>query len=272
MPILSNEVICIKASSVGIDQNASFIAKYTENTWQKNRGLKEKTRDTVQGKNAELAVIHYLQNNGGICYIPYDDFRDDNLKKHAPFDGLLFNKKTNEKVIKDIIIKVNYEVRISAYGEITPQLRDLIRSKSVFCVEIKSTLVNYKKMTHGIISIEKILEDDFLTYPIYARSGNYSTNEYIFYAKKRMNLAGWVELPELKKAVLKNEEKYNSDIFIRVYVSNDTYYLIGYMTKHELLLNGEIKKMPRPGKSMYALYFAKPLRNGNSMADLIERY
>ena len=227
MALTEEDVVCIKASSVGIDQNASFIAKFTENTWQKNRGLKEKTRDTAQGKNAELAVIHFLDSNGKIGYIAYDDFRDDGFEKHAPFDGILFNKTIETNIVKTIIADVNNEVHLSKYGEISATLREKIKRQNVYCVEIKSTKINEKKMYNKEVSIDSILNDDFLTYPLYARSGYYSTESYIFLAKKRLNLSGWIDMPELKKIVFENEERNNSDIFIRVYVSPDNYYLIG---------------------------------------------
>ena len=113
MSITNNNVTFIKASAVGTDLNAALIARFTENTWQRNRTLAEKTKDTAQGKNAELAVIHYLQNNSNLHYIPYDDFRDDSFEKHAPFDGIMFKNTIDETVVREIIRRVNDEIRTS---------------------------------------------------------------------------------------------------------------------------------------------------------------
>ena len=117
-----------------------------------------------------------------------------------------------------------------------------------------------------------ILDDDFLTYPFYCRSGYYDTKGYVFLAKSKMNLKGFFDYPVLLEKVVKNELAENSDIFIRVYVDEDGYYLIGYITKEELLTNPEIKKMVKPGKSQNALYFAKPLREGKPMNTLSSEF
>ena len=269
MSINKSQVIFIKSSVVGVDLNAALIAKFTENTWQRNRGLAEKTRDTAQGKNAELAVIHYLQNNSNLSYIPYDDFRDDSFEKHAPFDGIMFNNSLDERIVKDIISRVNAEIKKSDHGEITASLRRYIFSSGVKTIEIKSTKVNDKKTdSSGHTNVAAILEDDFLTYPFYSRSGYYDTKGYMFYAKSRMGLRGFYEYKELEEKVVKNELSENSDLFIRVYVAEEGYYLIGYITKENLLSNPEIKKMIKPGKSAKALYFAKPLTSGEPMSNI----
>lgn len=109
---------------------------------------------------------------------------------------------------------------------------------------------------------ERILEDDFLTYPFYCRSGYYDTRGYVFHAKSKMNLHDYFDYEVLLNKVVNKELSENSDIFIRVYVDADGYYLIGFITKENLLSNLEIKKMIKPGKSQNALYFAKPLTVG----------
>ena len=266
MSISKNDVIFVKASVVGVDLNAALIAKFTENTWQRNRSLAEKTKDTAQGKNAELAVIHYLQNNSDLHYIPYDDFRDDSFEKHAPFDGIMFRNSIDPGIVKTIIKKVNDEIKKSDHGEITASLRSYIYQNGVRTIEIKSTKVNDRKTdSYGKTDVSLILEDDFLTYPFYCRSGYYDTRGYIFYAKTRMGLRGYYDYDDLEKEVVKKELSENSDIFIRVYVDDNGYYLIGFITKDNLLKNPEIKKMIKPGKSQRALYFAKSLKMGEPM-------
>ena len=87
-----------------------------------------------------------------------------------------------------------------------------------------------------------------------------------------MGLRGYYDYPDLEKEVVKKELSENSDIFIRVYVDDDGYYLIGFITKEDLLKNPEIKKMIKPGKSQRALYFAKSLKDGLPMNVLSKEF
>lgn len=269
MSINTQDIIKIKSNTIGLDQNVDLIAKFTENTWQINRGFSEKKRDTAQGKNAELAVIEYLHKFSDLIYIPYDDFRTDSFEKHAPFDGIIFHKSNSDSEIKKCIDLINNEIEISSIGTITKSLRKLLYSKGIRCVEIKSTKVSNKRYdSKGNVVLEEILEDDFLTYPFFARSGFYTTNSYMFLAKSRLRIPGYLNLDELKPLVIQNEIDESSDLFIRVYVSDSHYYLIGYMTKEQLFHDAEIKKMIKVGKSKNALYFAKSLKLGNPMKEI----
>ena len=267
------------------DDNAEIISQNTANTWQPDRRSGEILANTEQGKIAENAVIKYIQeNSSNIVYLSYDEFRSDNFEKHAPFDGLIFNKeKVSETTKNTFIEKINAFISQNPYGKISSALRKEMEDNFIYTVEIKSTKVNDKKHNASGISsydkieevqllINEILNDDFLTYPLYIRSGNMSWFEYCEYAKTRILSFNELQGETLYVAVKNLELSCMATFYIRVYIDYkfSKILIMGFINKEELLNPPFIKKMVQPGKSEMALYFAKNLNNRKKIKDLLK--
>lgn len=262
---------------------ADLIAVNTVNTWQQWRGGEEKAKDTEQGKLAENAFIKFIHDNkSNIKYVPYDDIRTDEFKKHAPFDGMVIKPGTEQtKEYFEIVAKINNEIEQNSFGKISVDLRREMFSKGIYTVEIKSTKVNDKKRSKASFTgyddedgikrlIEAICVDDFLTYPLYTRTGEQTWDTYCTLAKRKNENLKPLEGDELSRAVKSNELANMDDVYIRVYV--DVIYkkllILGYITKNDLLNPPYIKKMLKWDKSENALYFAKNLKSRKFIGEL----
>ena len=256
------------------------IARHTKNTWQSDRGKAEISRNTFQGKLAEKVAETYLKKVRHLQYLSYDAFRNDAGKKHAPFDGMLYDSGSD---LQGCIHLVLGEVQLSSHGSISPEARETIRQLGCRTVEIKSTQIDSKRKQaadfHNYSSsadvarlIEVILRDDFLTYPHYCRSGEISNLEaYCQFVHKQdpcfSNLAG----EKLLDDIIAHEKKYQCDVFIRVYTDEDHLraFIMGFLTREKFFdRNILVKKMPQPNKSEKAVYFAKNLSFAEAIDNL----
>ena len=175
-------------------------------------------------------------------------------------------KNTKQKMVETIIKRINNEIKQSTYGDISSDLRKYIFNQGFRCIEIKSTKVNDKKLDEkGNVDFDKILENHFLTYPAFARTGNFSYEEYVFYAKKKLHIKGYLPYETVKRQVIENEKSNSSDIYIHVYMDEANYYIIGYITKEKFFELADIKKLIKPRKSKKALYFVCSLKDGIEM-------
>lgn len=92
-----DDIICIKDIKLSEKEIkiCQKINDFTNNTWQPNRSTSDKLHDTVLGKIAEKALKIYFTQNNMVNLIPcvlfYDDFRNDDFKKHNSID-LIFLK------------------------------------------------------------------------------------------------------------------------------------------------------------------------------------
>lgn len=246
------------------------ITEHTKNTWQENRNKIEKLEDTKLGKKAENIVEKYIYDNfSELNYLSYDDFREDDFEKHAPFDGLLYKKEdVSEEILKEIVKKINEDIQNGQYGRISSETKKFINNNNIKIVEIKSTRINKKRHLNdsGEIELEKILNDDFLTYPKYLRIDKFNSlteDKYYKYCKKR------------NKSYNPNEELENmADIYIRVYMDDNKKegYIVGYIDKKTFFDNKTLKKMPKPGKSEKAVYWATNLKNGYPIDELMNNF
>ena len=124
----------IKNESINFDG----IVNNTANTWQLNRSVAEKKADTELGKFAENAVITALRILGSKCYYSYDSFRSDDFKMHAPFDGLLIRKLSQQ-----IVDLINGAVKVEG-PKLSSKTRQSIRDLGGLTVEVKSTRLAQK--------------------------------------------------------------------------------------------------------------------------------
>ena len=120
------------------------IVDHTVNTWQRDRRYQETWRNTVQGKQAELAMETYLRKHTGLRYLSYDDFRADGFERHAPFDGLLYREGIPSGQMERCVKEINAEVAEDEAGRITPVLRQAMEALGVFPFEIKSSQMREK--------------------------------------------------------------------------------------------------------------------------------
>ena len=92
------------------EKKALVISENTQNTWQSNRDCEEKLGNTKQGKTAEHIIQSYLVKLRAIKYLDYDDFRGDNLKKHSPFDGLIYLSNQNKINQTEVYRKIKKKI------------------------------------------------------------------------------------------------------------------------------------------------------------------
>jgi len=251
-------------------KNIKTIIENTVNTWQEKRTNSSKQNDTKLGKLAEDVFASYIkQNMEHITYLSYDDIRTNNFKKHAPFDGLLFNNKIiNISSLKKIIEEINSEITAGdKWGKISDELKLKCYKEHIFTTEIKSTRVAKRhKNNDGSVIFDALLKDDFLEYPKYLRKDAYdSIHNYEEYANFCKKYRGFICKSDDCVSDIQKEELLNMrHLYIRIYIdeSNLTAYLIGCISNKTFINNSVIKKMPQKEKSELALYIATPLTNG----------
>jgi hypothetical protein len=263
--IEAKDIVCVDYSDFAIvsDDSVQKIIDHTQNTWQPNRDIQTKKKDTELGKIAEWCVEKYIKENiKNLNLLTYDDFRINNFNKHAPLDCLLFSESGKQN-IKDITAKINDEVTSSAYGSITDELKQECLKNRIYICEIKSTKITQRHKTpSGEINFNTILNDDFLSYPKYLRidKTNSIKNiiDYINYVNNRFNSNNRID------DILKIEFKNMSHIYIRVYIDelHKKAYIIGMISANSFIDNLVIKHMPQYNKSESALYLATKIRNG----------
>lgn len=247
-------------------KNLNNIVSHTINTWQLHREEEEKYQDTYQGKIAEYFVEYFLNEQLKLKYIPYDIFRKDCFKKHAPFDGILVNNDLSELKLDKFINMINHEIFNNTSGQISVKLHNMLIKNGIYTVEIKSTKVTERHRIYGN-TYEAIIDsiinnDDYLEYPNYCRSSNSISNlkDYIKYLESKFKSK--INLKKLKGLEL----PFMKFFYIRVYIDfeKNTVYLIGFITRDKFFENKpQIKKMIKKGKSENAIYFVKPIKEVN---------
>lgn len=253
--------------------NTKIISRNTVNTWQPNRSEKEKMADTSLGKIAESIFEKYI-TRFSLQYLSYDDFRENNFEKHAPFDGLLFsNKKENE--IKFFTNRINKEVSESDYGKVSVELLSDLTRNQIYTIEVKSTRINDRHKRNGKVDLATIKRDDFLTYPSAIRK---SIKDYTFsgYADLLVQ-TGKISVPSGSEKVniaRKYEKQFMMDFYVRVYIDEQTKtgYIMGFISKNQFIKNAVLKRMFKKNKSELPLYLATPISYGKSIDDLIENF
>ena len=252
-----------------LNNHNSLIADNTVNTWQRDRTPEEKKADTDIGKKAEFAVESYIKINlNNIEYIGYDNFRTNNYKKHAPFDGLLFNKKIDKDIIENLKKKINDEITKNKYGQISDSIKQELYNNKIYTVEIKSTKIGDRHLSNSKIDLSKILKDDFLTYPKFLRSHKSigSIDEYIKYCIYNKYLQ-CDENEDCFEKIKTIEFQNMQHIYIRVYmdIENNNAYIVGFIESEQFISKLAIKKMKHLNKSEHALYFYYPLKDGKDI-------
>jgi len=252
------------------------IIDFTQNTWQLNRSKSEKTKDTKIGKLAENVLETYFQSNFyKLEYLSYDTFRMDNLEKHAPFDGIIYDKNISSKSLKLFIDRVNNEITNNQWGKISNSLKSELEKSKIFTVEVKSTRVTdrHKRNGHDSDSVElSILKDDFLEYPTRLRTDRYnrmdSLEDYITFCEKS-NLINCPNGSD-KNQIIRDFEQQNMRYFyFRIYIDEGLKraYIVGYIDKFDFSSLFVWKKMKKYNKSEHALYLSVPLKHSRCISN-----
>ena len=263
------------------------LTKNTVNTWQSDRTEKEKLENTKQGKWAEKALELYIKEYDDFVYIPYDNFRKDNMEYHAPTDGLLYNKyMVSKEIVESFIQKINNEMLNTSsgkYGFLSKKLREEMKNTGVYMVEVKSTQLWPSILTldekGAIAQIKK--NDDYIIYPKFLKSTNEIENfvDYCNWVKENDKYMSKYSGEELFQKIIEAEkENSRSDIQIRVYTDStrNKVYLIGYVLKNNIIEKRNIKrfksKIKKKDTSKNALYYALPIREGRGLNLLFSDY
>lgn len=272
---LINNAIIINFDDIIADKNLNIhkLVVNTFNTWQKGRTTYQKESDTNIGKIAEFAVATAFRIFNIPIYYPYDSFRKDNFKLHAPFDALLC-----ECLEDDLVELINSSVKKNG-PKLSPEVRKQIRKFNAFTVEIKSTRLakKYKERAHftdynNPKEVENLFSEldslDFLTYPFFLREGDLNFENYCKFVKDKIGLSSIDN--DLKKDVLKIEKENSDDVYIRVFIDEDARkaIIMGWVDKKTFYENASLMKLIQKGKSEKALYFVCPLRMGRPLADI----
>lgn len=266
------------------DKDIEKITRNTVNTWQKNRDNKEKIENAAQGKIVEDIFSDFVNTSeGDICYLSYDDFRNDQFEKHAPIDGLLFKK--DNKSIEEAISKIKSDVSQDVYGRMKDSTFEWLSNHKVFTVEVKSSRVPdkdynivrnkpFNKRNSQKSLIEKLKQRDFFLYPRFTRVDGATINNFDDYINFVINN----RLHDFKSEdycgkILEKELKGRCDIYTRIFVDKESTssfiaYLLGYVHKESFFEVPHIIKMPRKGKSEKALYYVYPINKSNKIMDI----
>lgn len=273
---------------IDLDQ-VEQISLYTHNTWEPDRPLEEIRKNTLQGKKAEYVIECYLAENSSYRYKSYDDIRTDSFKKHAPFDGILYNANINSHQLDECIFKINEEINSSDNdtGHITDVTRRNLEDNGIYTVEIKSSLLqdprDYSRMNNKLPS-ERTDDDyrllceyikgfyDYFVYPPYTRTSStinnfYSYCQYVFNNNSSIfgNLSDSGKITTLLNTAFDNA----CDIYTRVFIDTLSNELIlpGYIIKTRFYEEPRIQKMPSP-KSRLAIYYMYHMRYGNPFSQI----
>ena len=209
----------------------------------------------------------------------YDEIRNDDFKKHAPFDFLLWKTGTVNIAFIEEAIRQDIARTPNKFVKLSNVTRRLCRTLGVKIVEVKSTNIrNDLKVESGftgdydnVQSVQKLLEtirrkDDVFCYPKLKRRESdpgYCLDDYCREVQEKFSEFDGCKGENLRRRVIAWEcENQCCDIFVRVYLDRPAKkgFVIGWMQKEELLDDTvQFKRMRQKNKSELALYFAKNL-------------
>ncbi len=261
------------------------IAKHTMNTWQKNRPYGEILQDTLQGKIAEQMLEDLIAHQSQeIQYLSYDSFREDNCQKHAPFDGLLFQKgnpylsQGKAKILSDVARHIN--------GGIFDSTRSWLSDRKLYTVEVKSSRVPDRSYPENFSAggnrldahrklLAKLRERDIFCYPKYTRDLGQVIHDFSGYLTYVEQAHPELRVPgkSFREVLLEKEAACKSHIHLRIFVDkknekNFTAYLPGYALREDFFREPTVINMARKDKSENALYYVYPFAQAQPVQNL----
>lgn len=274
-----------------IDFNVNNIANNTENTWEAKRNKKEINKNTLQGKIVEELFIDLIEyenskdaNPRKLVYLAYDEFRVDLFKKHAPIDGLLYEK--GNPIIYHAIDKINKSIISNNYGLVADEIIQFCRLQKIYMVEIKSSKIPWnvyskvsgdkKKLKYQEKIIDELRKLDLFKYPKFNRTNGHfihNTKDYLDWVK--------FNIPSMKekdvKDIVSSEKKSTLDIYTRIFIDDEITnkegkglflgYLLGYVLGFEFYENLKIMNFTseKSGKAIYVTYPISKSTNFNNL-------
>lgn len=250
-------------------------------TWQPDRPKKERECNIEQGKIAEEITEQFIRQyySQELSLKTYDEIRNDDFKKHAPFDFLLWKTGTVNIAFIEEAIRQDIARTPNKFVKLSNVTRRLCRTLGVKIVEVKSTNIrndlkvesDFTGDYDNVKSVQKLLEtirrkDDVFCYPKLKRRESdpgYCLDDYCREVQERFSEFDGCKGENLRRRVIAWEcENQCCDIFVRVYLDRPAKkgFVIGWMQKEELLDDTvQFKRMRQKNKSELALYFAKNL-------------
>ena len=279
---LQNHIVCADYGQVNLDARVvGQIINYTAETWQPDRPKKERECNIEQGKIAEEITEQFIRQyySQELSLKTYDEIRNDDFKKHAPFDFLLWKTGTVNIAFIEEAIRQDIARTPNKFVKLSNVTRRLCRTLGVKIVEVKSTNIrndlkvesDFTGDYDNVKSVQKLLEtirrkDDVFCYPKLKRRESdpgYCLDDYCREVQERFSEFDGCKGENLRRRVIAWEcENQCCDIFVRVYLDRPAKkgFVIGWMQKEELLDDTvQFKRMRQKNKSELALYFAKNL-------------
>lgn len=178
---LQNHIVCADYGQVHLDARVvGQIIDYTAETWQPDRPKKERECNIEQGKIAEEITERFIRQyySQELSLKTYDEIRNDDFKKHAPFDFLLWKTGTVNIAFIEEAIRQDIARTPNKFVKLSNVTRRLCRTLGVKIVEVKSTNIrndlkvesDFTGDYDNVKSVQKLLEtirrkDDVFCYP-----------------------------------------------------------------------------------------------------------
>ena len=271
-------------------ENTEIISNFTNETFQKDRSKTERLLNTKQGKIAEtifeevIEIGNFTRNiNDRLIYTTYDSFRIDNFEKHAPFDGLLYNKFNSEfENIKKLIIN---ETMLPNYmGKISSTLLQKCKENKIYAVEIKSSQIpkkilssccnnsDFRKTKNQKKIIAELLKLDYIKYPYFDRTDGDTIQNFNFYIDFVKRLHPYI-LDE--KQLIQIEISNSSHIYTRIFVEKSATtsfiaYIFGYVLADEFYKQPKLAPLFQAGKTEKAMYMLTQISKAKKIWSLFD--
>ena len=213
------------------------IINYTAETWQPDRPKKERECNIEQGKIAEEITERFIRQyySQELSLKTYDEIRNDDFKKHAPFDFLLWKTGTVNIAFIEEAIRQDIARTPNKFVKLSNVTRRLCRTLGVKIVEVKSTNIrndlkvesDFTGDYDNVKSVQKLLEtirrkDDVFCYPKLKRRESdpgYCLDDYCREVQERFSEFDGCKGENLRRRVIAWEcENQCCDIFVRVYL------------------------------------------------------
>lgn len=269
---LQNHIVCADYGQVHLDARVvGQIINYTAETWQPDRPKKERECNIEQGKIAEEITERFIRQyySQELSLKTYDEIRNDDFKKHAPFDFLLWKTGTVNIAFIEEAIRQDIARTPNKFVKLSNVTRRLCRTLGVKIVEVKSTNIrndlkvesDFTGDYDNVKSVQKLLEtirrkDDVFCYPKLKRRESdpgYCLDDYCREVQERFSEFDGCKGENLRHRVIAWEcENQCCDIFVRVYLDRPAKkgFVIGWMQKEELLDDTvQFKRMRQKNKS-----------------------
>ncbi|QAA30354.1 hypothetical protein [Clostridium manihotivorum] len=271
------------------NDNLERIASNTANTWQRDRNEDELLDNTIQGKIAEDMFgdfIEFYQTQQDIIYTSYDEFREDDFEKHAPIDGILC-KAINDS-LRDGIKRINEDIRNGGkFGKISNETRAFLKSKQLYTVEIKSSIIpiadyngvdksNFSNVYQQRNLIKNLRKRDMFVYPEFTRTLGKTVHDFKKYCEhvgeNNRDFRG-ITGEDLIQRIIKKELETKCSIYTRIFFDfENTSSIIGYITGYALgsdfFIEPEIMNISKKNKSESAIYYKFPIEKCKNMLQI----